>query len=261
MSHEKIVAVYDTVAHAEAAVNTLKSAGYPASDISVIKNEGSTLDPAFSETGFWQRLFGNDIGFRDAALYGQTVRGGGAIVSVRVLESEAPDVIDLLDAHQPVDLVDRTRAFGSTHAPKVAVPPPTAGTAPRSAVLERDEEVVRLAEEQLDVSKRRVESGKARVRRYVVERPVQANVTLHEEHVEIMRRTISEPGYPKNVDWSEQIIEVAETAEEPVVNKTVRVTEEVVIRKKGSDHAETIKDTVRRQELDVERVPVGTDKK
>lgn len=261
MSHEKVVAVYDTAAHAEAAVNTLRSAGYPASDISLIKREGSVADSALSDSGFWQRLFGKDIGLHDAHIYGQTVRQGGAVVAVRVLDSDTANVIDLLDAHKPVDLVDRARTAGLSQTPKVMVPPPTSGMATPSRVLDKDEEVVRLAEEQLDVGKRKVESGKTRVRRYVVERPVEANVTLHEEHVEVMRRAISEPNFTRDIDWSERVVEVSESAEQPVVNKTLRVTEEVVIRKKGSDHVETIHDTVRRQQLDIERVPLETVKK
>ena len=260
MSHEKIVALYDTAAHAEAAVKTLTSAGYPTSDISVIKTEGNSTDAALSDPTFWQRLFGEDIG-HEAAVYGQTIRQGGAVVAVRVFESDAANVIDLLDAHKPVDLVDRTRAVGSTPTPKVMVPPPTLGTAAAHSVLSGDEEVVRLTEEQLDVGKRKIESGKTRVRRYVVERPVESNVTLHEEHVEVMRRAMSEPGSMKDVDWSDQVIEIAETVEEPVVNKTLRIVEEVVIRRKGSDHVEKVHDTLRRQQLDIEQVPVETRKK
>jgi stress response protein YsnF len=87
---------------------------------------------------------------------------------------------------------------------------------------------------------------------------VEANVTLHEEHVEVMRRTISARRDLKDIVWSEQIIEVTEMVEQPVVNKTVRVAEEVVIRRKGSDHIETVHDTVRKQELEVERLPAET---
>ena len=64
-----------------------------------------------------------------------------------------------------------------------------------------------------------------------------------------------------DVDWSEQTIEVMETVEQPVINKTVRVSEEVVIRRKGSDHIETVHDTVRQQQLEVERVPAEAVKK
>lgn len=265
MSHEKIVAVYDTVPHADAAVNTLRLAGYPTSDISVIKNEGDAK-VGLGDPGFWQRLFGEDLGLHEAEVYGRTVRQGGAVLAVRVHESEAPKVIDLLDAHRPVDVIERARSYGLTETPRVAVPPPTMAATPAattlpSATMKKDEEVVRLAEEQLNIGKRKIESGKTRVRRLVVENPVEANVNLHEEHVEIMRRAISEPGYLKDVDWSEQVFEVTETAEQPVVSKSVRLTEEVVIRRKGSDHVETVHDTVRRQQLDVERLPIETIKK
>jgi uncharacterized protein (TIGR02271 family) len=117
------------------------------------------------------------------------------------------------------------------------------------------EEVLHLAEEQLNVGKRQIQSEKTRVRRFVVETPAERNVTLHEEQVEVVRRAISEPVNLKDVDWSEQILETTETAEQPVVSKNVRVSEEVVIRREGSDHVETIHETLRRQQLDVERVP------
>jgi uncharacterized protein (TIGR02271 family) len=272
MSHEKIVAVYDTVAHADAALNTLRLAGYPTSDVSIIKNEGEAK-AGLSDPGFWQSLFGEDLDLHEAEVYGRTVRQGGAVLAVRVLESDAPKVIDLLDAHRPVDVMDRARSYGLGALPKIAVPPPTMAATPPAAtlasaaatlastIMKKDEEVVRLAEEQLDIGKRKIESGKTRARRFVVEKPVEANVNLHEEHVEIMRRAISEPGYLKDIDWSEQVFEVTDTAEQPVVSKSVRLTEEVVIRRKGSDHVETVHDTVRRQQLDIERVPLEAIKK
>jgi len=154
--------------------------------------------------------------------------------------------------------MDRARALGSSAAepPKVIVPPPTS-----AANLRKDEEVVCLAEEQLNVGKRQVDARVTRVQRFIVEKPVEANVTLHEDHAEVMRRAISDHRDVKDVDWSEQTIEVTETVEQPVVNKTVRVAEEVVIRRKGSDHVETVHDTVRQQQLEVEREPAETVKK
>jgi uncharacterized protein (TIGR02271 family) len=253
MSYEKVVAVYDTAAHADAAVIALKAAGYPAADISVIRNEGDAAKAGLNEPGFWQRLFGKNLGLYEAG-GGRSVQRGSVVVAVRILDSEAPSVIKVLDAHQPVDILDRARSRAET--PKIVVPPPTSGTAFR-----KDEEVVRLAEEQLNVGKRQVESGKTRLRRFIVERPVEATVTLHEQHAEVIRRAISDPNFARDIDWSEEIIEVTETIEEPVISKTARVTEEVVVRNQGSDHVETIHDTVRRQQLEVERVPAETVKK
>jgi len=125
-----------------------------------------------------------------------------------------------------------------------------------------EEEVLRLAEEQIDVGKRQVATGKSRIHRFVTEKPVEQQVTLHEEHYEVARREVTDPRLAKEIDWKDRTIEVTETSEQPVVTKTARVAEEVVIRKRGSDHVETIRDTVRRQQLEVERVPdVKTDLK
>jgi stress response protein YsnF len=236
-------------------VKTLKSVGYSADDISVKLNQDEAPKVESGEPGFWHRLFGRNIELHGAAAYAHTVSREGAVITVHVPESEVRKVIEVLDTYQPVGVLDRAWTHGSaaTAPPKVVVPPPTSA----SGVM-RDEKVVRLAEEQLIVGKRQVDAGITRVRRYSVEKPVEASVTLHDEQVEVMRRAISDPDYLKNIDWRDQTVEVTETTEQSVVNKTVRVTEEVVIRRKGSDHIETIHDTVRRQQLEVERVPAET---
>jgi uncharacterized protein (TIGR02271 family) len=253
MSYEKVVALYDTNAGAQAAWKTLRAAGYAESDISVIRDEGEAERAGLHEPGVWQRLFGHDLEHHEAAVLSRSLREGSAIVSVRVPESEASKVMSLLDSHKPVDLLDRAKVYGlmgTAEATKAA----TTSALPSKAI---DEQVVRLAEEQLNIGKRVIDAGLTRVRRIVVEKPVDANVTLHEEHVEILRRAISEPGYAKDIDWSDKTIEVAETAEEAVIDKTARIAEEVVIRKTGSDHVQTVHDKVRRQQIDVERVPAG----
>jgi len=62
------------------------------------------------------------------------------------------------------------------------------------------------------------------------------------------------------VDWSEKTVEVAETHEQPVINKTTHVKEEVVVRTDGSDRTETINDTVRRQEVDIDHARGGLER-
>jgi stress response protein YsnF len=46
---------------------------------------------------------------------------------------------------------------------------------------------------------------------------------------------------------------VAETDEEAVIGKTARVKEEVVVHKESADRVETVRDTVRRQDVEIER--------
>ncbi|WP_327220299.1 DUF2382 domain-containing protein [Caballeronia catudaia] len=59
-------------------------------------------------------------------------------------------------------------------------------------------------------------------------------------------------------DLKEGSVEIRETAEEPVIAKTARVVEEVLVGKEASTRTETVNDTVRGTEVDVQRT-TGTD--
>jgi len=248
MTYEKIVTVYDSTPLAEKAVSTLKAAGYKLDDISVV-NKGTLAssgarDIEVREPGLWRRLFGTNVLDHEAGVYGRTIQGGGAIVSVRVPQSDVTRVMELLDTHNPA-----------------SVPAAVTGSSRTVTTDASASDVIRLAEEQLNVGKRLVQDGKTRIRRFVIEKPVETAVTLHEEHAEVLRRAVANPEFISDVDWTDKTIEVAESAERAVVSKSVRVVEEVVIRKAGSDHVETIRDKVRRQQVDIEHLDVEGKKK
>src|SRR5690348_3190656 len=80
-------------------------------------------------------------------------------------------------------------------------------------------------EERLRVGKREVGHGRVRVRSYVVETPVQEQVTLHQERVEIERRPVDRPAAAGDDAFRERTIEATETSEEAVVSKEARVRE------------------------------------
>jgi len=128
----------------------------------------------------------------------------------------------------------------------------TVAVTPKLAAAQPD--VLRLAEEQLQVGKEMAETGRTRVRRFVTEKEVAADVTLHEEHAELIRKAISDPKFIGDIDWADEEIEVVETAEHAVAKKTAKIVEEVALRKVGTDHVETIRDKLRRQQVEIERV-------
>jgi uncharacterized protein (TIGR02271 family) len=164
----------------------------------------------------------------------------------------------ILNGHGPKDLYDRSGSPLTSATPLTGTARTDVRETARTDV--RGEEVVRLAEEHIDIGKRQVATGKSRIRRFVIEKPVEQQVTLHEEHCEVSRRAVTDPKLAQDIDWKDQILEVTETSEQPVVTKTARIAEEVVIRRRGSDRVETVRDTVRRQQIEVERVPdVRTD--
>lgn len=250
MAYERIVAFYDRTEKAQEAARALKSSGFVSSDISVL-NDDSLSDKDVHDGSFWQRLFGRNVSDQESAIYRRTIDSGGAALTLRTPDTEVERAMKILNVHGPMNLHDR---FASTSA--------QATSAAETAAVDGVEEVVRLAEEQLDIGKRQITTGKSRIRRFITEKPVQQQITLHEEHCEVARREVNDPSLAKDIDWKDRIIEVVETSEQPVVTKTARVAEEVVIRRRGSDRVETVRDTVRRQQLEVERVSdVKTDLK
>lgn len=120
-------------------------------------------------------------------------------------------------------------------------------------------ETLKLAEEQIDVGKRRVSDGKVRLRRYTVEDEVARDVSLTEQHADVFRSALNEPAYLNDVDWSEKTLEVEESHEVPTVNKTAHVREEVGLRTETTERIETVKDTVRRQEVEVDKNDLESD--
>ena len=142
-----------------------------------------------------------------------------------------------------------TTATGTTATGTAATATTAAGTAGRAG----DTETIKVMEERLRVGKREVAGGAVRVRSYVVERPVEEQVRLHEERVSVERRPVDRPVTGAEASaFQERTIEARATSEEAVVGKEARVVEEIGIRKEATDRTETVRDTVRSTKVDVE---------
>ncbi|MFC3457846.1 MULTISPECIES: YsnF/AvaK domain-containing protein [Massilia] len=116
-----------------------------------------------------------------------------------------------------------------------------------------------VVQEQLKVGKREVQRGGVRVFSRVVETPVNESIGLREEHVNVQRRTVDEPiSSADSTAFKEQSIEMRETAEEAVVEKSARVVEEVMINKEVTQREQQINDTVRHTEVEVEQLGAGS---
>lgn len=115
---------------------------------------------------------------------------------------------------------------------------------------------VPIVEEQVQIGKREVERGGVRVRTEVEEKPVEEQVRLREEHVRVERRPVDRPATEADIRRAQQAgtIEVTERAEQPVVQKQARVVEEVVVGKEATQRTETVRDTVRKTDVEVEQV-------
>jgi len=117
------------------------------------------------------------------------------------------------------------------------------------------EQRIPIVEESLQVGKREVERGGVRVESKIVERPVQENVSLREEHVHVERKPVNRAVEPGDMAaFREGTIELHERAEEAVVAKTARVVEEVIVGKDVGQRTEQVNATLRHTEVSIDRL-------
>jgi len=271
MADHTIVAVYDTATHAEAAVRALEDANVPSSAISRHSQQGSmsgsttvAAPAAGEERGFWSSLFGAEPD-HDTAVYDRSMAGGATVVSVKVPEDHHESVAAILESHNPIDIDERAESYGLRSASTAGLSSSLgmsagtigAATGATTAATTKDG-VIQLAEESLQVGKRAVVGGTTRIRRYVVATPVEKDISLHSERVVVERHPVAGTATTGTADFTDRTIEMTETEEQAVVSKTARVVEEVALRKEASDRVETVKDTVRRQDVEIETVPSET---
>lgn len=253
-----VIAVFDEYGQAHGAMNALFTQGFAPGDVKLSPTEnsaearqaalhGTQQTEAESSRGwgignFFRSLFGSDQHANDADLYTEAVRRGSYLISVTVASPEQSDrVATILQGFNPVDLEQRETEWRSTGWSGVSA----AETQTSLPVIE----------EELKVGKRSVLKGGVRIYQHVTERPVEESVRLTEEHVNVTRTPVNEPATEADLAaFKEGTLEVRETAEEPVVEKTARVVEEINISKDVTERTETVSDTVRRTDVEVEKM-------
>jgi uncharacterized protein (TIGR02271 family) len=114
------------------------------------------------------------------------------------------------------------------------------------------EETIPVVREELEIGKEEVERGGIRLRSRVVERQVEETVNLREENVNVQRTPVDRPA--SEADLREDTIEMHERDEVPVVSKEARVVEEITLNKEVTERDETIRDTVRDTEVDIDNL-------
>ena len=220
---------------AEAALNDLIKAGIPPTSITTIgqQHTAEARTSTLSEIG---------VPPRDLEHLQERLNDGGSILAVSAVSDHVETVERIFGEHKAskIDEVGPSEeAF--------AAAPTTASTA--------GETTIPIVAESLQIGKRTVDQGGVRVFRRVVEMPAEASVNLREEHVVVERNPVDRAATSADLLRGDRVIELTETAEEAVIGKSARVVEEVHVGKVIGEHTETITDTVRRTEVDLEEIP------
>jgi uncharacterized protein (TIGR02271 family) len=111
------------------------------------------------------------------------------------------------------------------------------------------------SEEELNVGTQSRETGRARLRKYVVTEEVQTTVPVQREEVRVDREPITDANAGAATDGpeiSEEEHEVTLHAEEPVVEKRTVPKERVSLEKDTIQDEREVSDTIRKEQVDVD---------
>ena len=266
-----IIGLFENEGEARRAVVELVDAGISREDIGVTSQQyagGETYKDEERHEGvgdkignFFNSLFGGDYA-DDANNYTDAVRRGQTVVTVDCESEEQADrVVSILDRFD-ADVDERGSSYAGDRGAAYAATSRTdydETNVDTARLREGGEATLPVMEEELQVGKRQVERGGVRVRSRVIERPVEEVVRLREERVNVERRPVNRPVSETDLNaFREGSFELRERSEELVVDKQARVVEEVAINKEVGERAETVRDTVRKTDVDVEEVDTTT---
>jgi stress response protein YsnF len=217
---QTVIGFFDNAEEGRRAVNQLQEAGIGRDNVDMTENSGT-------------ETVGNDRGVGNSSRCIVTVHARS--------EEEAERAADILDSCGAIDVDERASQYGSVASDRSA------------DSSQRRETTIPRVQENLEVGKRTEERGGVRVRSRIVESPVEEHVRLREERVNVDRQQVNRPVSPDDgSSFKERNIELTERTEVPVVNKEARVVEEIRVSKDVSERDETIRDTVRNTEVDIE---------
>ena len=245
-----VVGLFEQRSDAEAALNELVSNRFDKSDI----------DIKTSDSGLMSELQGEGVPEEDAKMFAEGVRSGDVLEVAHTSDDRAQEAQDIMNRYNALDIHDAYAVRGRNTMPAAGMtagttaPPMTGTRTDVNTVNTGGDQVIPIVEEELTVGKRQIQRGGARVHTRVIEKPVSEQVTLRGEQVSVDRRPVDRAATNADMAFKDETIEVTETDEVPVVSKEARVVEEVVIGKTASEHTETVSDTVRRTDVDVENL-------
>ena len=260
MTHT-VIGLFNTTDQAKTAYQQLLNNGFVGTDIDMsartmaaANNDNNNNSNANQDTGdkignFFSSLFDDK---NEAHHYSNAVQNGKSLVTVQAKsETEADKAARLLDQYGALDIDqneinDGQNKHNTTNA--------TTNTNTKNTNANAGDSV-KVMEEKLQVGKRVEQTGGARLRSRIVQRPVEAKLRLREEHVNVERTPVDRKATDADLkNFKEGTVTMKEHAEVPVVSKEARVVEEVSLNKEVNQTDKTIRDTVRKTEVEVEKL-------
>ena len=233
-----VMGLFDNRSEAQQVVQALVDDGFRREDIHTVTSQEEASVGTLTARG---------VPETEAQYYAEGLRRGGALIIVEAADDRADRAVTIMERSPAVGQESRTAADAAREREH-------SGT----REVETGHVNIPVVEEELQVGTRQVRRGGVRLYTHVTEQPVEETVRLREEHVTVERHPVDRPATNADLTaFKEGTIELTETAEEAVVSKQARVVEEVVVNKEATERTETVRETVRRTEVEVE--PMGAE--
>jgi uncharacterized protein (TIGR02271 family) len=215
-----VISTIDNGKIAQRLIDELVKAGLEGNDVEILAGSKDELVAEIVERGFEEG---------DACGYAAAVSRGRILVAARAPMDKAERAAAIMERYEGAASEDAERA---------------------------EEQSVAEVEEELSVGKRKVATGGVRVTTQVSAQPVEETVTLREERVEAERKPASRTLSAEEAEaaFEEKTVEMLGTSEQAEVGKQARVVGEVAVGRQVEERQETVQDTVRRSEVEVEKV-------
>lgn len=223
-----VINIFDQ-SEAKKVVAELEKDDFARKDINVVTSDTDTK-------GLIGKLTNESVPAEEAQQYVQGVSAGKTLIYLKADDDKAERAVAIMERHNTAQSA-------------------TTGSSERGRTGTEGEVALPVIEEQLKVGKREVQTGGVRVHSRVTERPVEESVTLRDETIHVERRPVDREVTQADISaMREGTFELTETDEEAVVSKQARVVEEVVVGKDATERDETVRDTVRRTDVEVEQI-------
>lgn len=213
------------------------------------------------------RIAAHDLELADRRLIYRTPAQQRAAPDLRVVEgadgrkarveetatTKAREVKETVAATKPAATTAKQAVTTPTTPAIPAMPATTRATEQRVATRAGEDIIVPLVEEELEVGKRRYDTGGVHLETHVVREPVTKEVRVAEEHVTVQRGRVDRPLSSADAEraFHDETYEVRTQAEVPTLCKQAHVVEEIIVKKTVVDREATVRDTLRHTEADI----------
>ena len=264
-----VIGIFRTGEEAQYAANQLMKNGIDSNDIDLSARPAGKdythKDDHHNEnaiTRFFDNLFGDDEDEKRKNMYCDVATRNSLLTVHADSKAEAEKALKILNNAGAIDVESDYQHYQAAVSDEYDYSLDHYNDYREKGVANLDEQTAKVIKEEMYVGKRDTVTGGAKLRSYLIEKPVEETVRLRVEHVYVERQPVNRPATEADfANFKEGEIEITEHAEQAVVGKEARVVEEVKLGKTSEQQQKTVKDTVRETKVEVEQTTAQTTNK